>query len=156
MTDKNIVAIAIGITIVLYPFYFAFIKRYRKSANSVDMAVVAKRDGNSVMAISRKLRWHQGDSNASTLRRKTGFWTVTYEYVVEGKAYRKKFIVDRAFEDSPPSETMFYYLPNNPRKAFTDDQAKYSSERQIGCLSVIAIPIAFMALLFYIMRIFIL
>jgi hypothetical protein len=154
MSDENkILALAMGITFVLWPIYFIFALKYRKYANAHDRAVIAKRDGFSTVGTCRKLRWIQGDSSMSETTWKTGFWSTTYEYVVGGKSYRKKLMVST--DESPPDEKTLYYLPDNPKKAFTDSQVKRRAERKIGGFACVGVPIIWTILLFHFMRAFI-
>ena len=152
MTNEKILAIAIIVTIVLYPFYFIFIRKRRKAVNEKDKAAIVKKNGLSTTAILKKSRYHPGDLGESTAALREGFYTTTYEYIVDGAVYKKKFCIVGNGSESPEHEITMYYLPDAPKKAFTEDQVMYRADRQIGCVSVIVIPVVWMILLFYILK----
>ncbi len=145
MTDQMLVGISIISTIILYPFYFIAMSKLRAHANQNSRDVKAMREGKSVIARVVKVARHHGAPFSSTPGDEYKvYYTVTYEYIVNDKKYRKTYIDE--YGDAK-EEIMMYYFPKNPKRAYSEGNAIDSAKKKVGCLTALIIPAIFMLLL---------
>lgn len=125
------VALVCGALSAIYLFIRLVV--VRKNTRTTRLKEKAERDGTIVTATAIKKFYRENDDETRTVGTH-----VIYEYVVDGKKYRRKLYFA---DDDYPLDITIYYDKSNPRKAI--DGGDVSTEGQVanGCATTLIVPI---------------
>ena len=130
-------SIVIGF-IVACIYYVWYIKTPSKLEKKIQKA---KENGNIVTATCVKTQFLAGRLDEETDSLKYGKQVVTYEYVVNGKKYKKKYSyqLPGSVSIDYPYTLKLYYDEKNPRKVYTGSGNKHAN----GYLKALGVWILF-------------